>query len=565
MGRTNRKSGLALTPTVFGALHKALVMKLKEHYGVSPETLMDYQLYGYNYYDEEAPSIKKLILDKTGKWVNGKYLYNKHREWKNGANPIRMTREFVYIYFNTLGHRNVNEFLKNSSLSDKEIAEQIGLEKPAETVPEIEYYVGYYTGEIGEIINNRLTLFETNLKVIWEMVYWEKENTYSEYYYEGRIQYQQNGMSLIFNSADNPLDRSMFIGIFCDRQIKIKPFLVGGYCGYDKNRDTVMGEIVFQRVATKEEQYQLSFEKKIDPIISQYIGCRRWTATSKHLQRLTDLSASSKYAHVIEKFVGEYSGIFTAIENGAYPLELSIKDSAGNSTLNLAGYPMYKGFFLVHESGQLLLGRFVNTSTNAPLFISLEVLQAAEHVHQGDLMGVSRFDKSFSGKVFISNNTETVQQFPKYRSSELTSDEIRKLPNNILSNLKTSFKESKLTKHFAKEDVPVAKAHLKHLKGTYKVVHKDVAHKKTEALLALHENGSSTLTAGHLVYKGQAMICEGWVLSIYFSNCNGLPHCGQIMCKVGRKPKKDLDRMDAKWFFLDENFEAKTSQIAIIP
>lgn len=110
MRRNNRKSGLRLTPAVFGALHKALITELRKEYGVAPETLVDYQLYGFNYYDENLPSIKKLILDRTGKWVNGKYIYNKYREWKKGVTPIQFTRDFVFLYFKTLGFTDVNDF-----------------------------------------------------------------------------------------------------------------------------------------------------------------------------------------------------------------------------------------------------------------------------------------------------------------------------------------------------------------------------------------------------------------------------------------------------------------------
>ena len=85
------------------------------------------------------------------------------------------------------------------------------------------------------------------------LIYWEEDDDYSEYTYRGSILFQQNGMSLVFKNNDTLLDRSQFIGIFCERQIKVKPFLLGTISGYDRDRRPVVGEIIFQRVNSEEE------------------------------------------------------------------------------------------------------------------------------------------------------------------------------------------------------------------------------------------------------------------------------------------------------------------------
>ncbi|MEM6628973.1 MAG: hypothetical protein AAF694_04845 [Bacteroidota bacterium] len=564
-GRTNRRSGLSLTPIVFGALHKDLIKALEEFYEVSPETLLDYQLYGFNYYDEELPSIKKLIWEKTGKWVNGKYLYNKYREWQKGNTPIRFTREFVFIYFQALGYKDIKDFLDHSSLSDKTLEEQSNLEKPTTLIPQNEYFVGYYIGEENQIIHTRLTLSDQNLGAHWVLAYWEKESEYSEYHYRGHIKYQQNGMSLIFTNDDSEIDRSLFIAVYWERNLKYKYILAGAYVGYDRNRQPAIGEVVFQRVESEEEQLDSLKRKKVDPIIAQHIAGRRWIITSKMPQTLSDLSYKSKFAHTIEEFIDTFRGVFVSIEYGVFVMEIEIRDNAGNSILRVAGHPIYKGVLQVQASGQMLIGRFFNDTTKAPLFMSLQVLPIRAYIFAGDLLGISRFDKSFCGKIYISRQEGITNELPSYRSSELLLDEIKGLPQSILYDLSDIFNSSKIGKDFLAENRTTTLEDKLHLAGGYRVKYRGVEGKDRVAQLTLTEQYEAMLQDGHLVYRGSAMLCEGDVLSIYFTECNGIPHCGQIIGKIGRKTRSELSSLNVKWLYLDDDFTPQVRLTAMIP
>lgn len=565
MSRTNRKSGLSLTPSVFGALHKALIRALKEEYQIAPATLMDYQLYGFNYYDEHLPSIKKLILDKTGKWVNGKYLYNKYREWKKGTSPIQFTREFVFIYFQTLGHRDVKEFLQHSSLSELVIAEQLSLEKPVAINLQDEYYVGYYQGEEGNVIYCQLILSEQSEKAQIILVYWEKEDEFSEYLYEGTILYQQHGMALLFKNEDTILDRSQFIGIYAERQIKVKPFLLGTISGFDRDRQPVVGAVLFERVASLVELKAITSKKRsVDPIIAQYLSGRRWIIPSKMPQSLADLSPESRFAFLVEDFVNLYKGIFVALENGVFIFELTIHDTVGNATLRIAGHPIYTGNFKVQASGQLLIGQFTNLTTSAPLFMSIEVLPIRTNVFTGDLLGVSRFDKSFSGKIYLTNDLAIHQALPKYRASELSPMEIQNLPDILVADLTDIFKNNKLEKFFQLQPTPTTTSYLSHLVGVYQVSSPTTNEPEDNFQLAIQENGKTLLSNEYLTYEGTAMLSEGGILSIYFTKCNGISNCGQIMGRVGRKNKTPLKQFEASWQFIDDDYEVQVQKIRFV-
>lgn len=561
MNRINRKSGLLLSPTVFKALHEALITALKENYRVSPETLVDYQVYGFNDYDENAPSIKKMILDRTGKWVNGKYLYNKYREWKKGVSPIKLNREFVFIYFTSLGYKDAKDFIISKSFSEGVMSEQINLEKTITAVFENEYYVGYYIGEEENIIVTRLTLFQATRKVRFSLAYWEKEDAYSEYVYDGTILYQKNGLSLLFKNEDNDLDRSQLINIFCEPYQKIKPILVGAYSGYDRNRQPVIGEIIFQRVNSVEEQKAIIRKKEVNSIIAQYLSGKRWKSLGKTLQNITNLSPESKFVGIIDDFIQTYRGIFVSIEEGVFLIELDIQNNLGNAVFSIAGHPLYKGIIKVQTSGQLLIGRFTNTTTQAPLFISIEVLPMSEGLFSGSMMGISRFDKSFSGKLYLSHEQSIKKQLPKYRGSELTPVEIKNLPDEILDNLSKIIKNNRLEKYYQFTQEDLSSNYLHHLVGNYEVIPQG----KQPKILTIKKDGKSRLSDKHLIYSGKAMLCEGGFLSIYFTNCNGIPHCGQIMGKVGRMSINELKEIKANWLYLDEMYNQQIIEVILIP
>lgn len=557
-----QQKGLKLTIQVFEELHKNLIKEFRSFYQISPETLVDYQLYGFNQYDEQLPSIRKLIFEKTGKWVNGKYLYNKYREYKNNKKTIRFTREFVFIYFQTLGFTNLNDFLENSSLTEIDIQIQLNIDKSTvPNTPEQEYYVGYFVGEEGKVISTRLTLSESKQKAEWVMIYWEEENTFSEYFYEGIIRYQQSGMSFIFNNEDTLLDRNMFVAISCERQLKIKPFLVGVAAGYDRDRQPVIVEVLFQRNSSIEEQQKIIESKKLDPVIAQYLSAKRWIVKNKNPQSLFDLSVASKFANLIESFITAYQGVFLSDAGAFFSIEMSIKNAEGNTFLNILGNS-YEGVFKVHDSGQLMVGHFRNSITQTPLFISLGLLPIKNKLYVGDLLGVSLTGTSFIGKLYVSNNPEINSQIPLYRNYQLDSQEVKSLPMEILNHLRNN--ANTMSKLFSENQEEVLNnSMVAYMEGSYSFLFLDEQQRKKLGVLQINTNGSCHLQINHLLYEGEARICEGAVLSIYFTFCNHIPHCGQIMGRIGRKTKAELTWFGATWLYLDEDFREKTKKVMI--
>lgn len=283
-----RKSGLLLSPGIFESLYNELLHKFEEKYDISAENLMDYQLFGYGNYDHSKPNLKQFILDETQIAVNGKYLYNKYLEWGKGKSPIKFTREFNYVYFNAIGYNNISDFLKNTKISPDDIKEQesVTLYKKAKNADE--YYVGYNQNEEGEVSKSKLILSKRNQKIKWILGYWEN-GVLSEYAYPGEIRYQENGMSFFCENSKNELDRSLFVAFYFDRRVKILPYLIGSYAGYDRDRKPVTGEVLFQRINDKQKMQEIFADKSIDPRIKEFILGRRWPTHGTLPQTLNDL------------------------------------------------------------------------------------------------------------------------------------------------------------------------------------------------------------------------------------------------------------------------------------
>ncbi|MEM6768239.1 MAG: hypothetical protein AAF655_25100 [Bacteroidota bacterium] len=563
MRNHNRKSGLELLPEVFRALHQAILTEFRNEYQISPETLLDYQLYGFNNYDENLPSVKQLILDRTGKWVNGKYLYNKYREYKKGASPIRFTREFVFVYFKTLGFSSVNEFLSESSLSKVAINEQLNQGKPIEVNEEPDYYVGYYIGEEGKIIGTRLTVLAHLRKVVFCLYYWEREDEVSEYVYEGTLHYQPYGMSFFFNSSDNPLARSMHMAMFCENQTIIKPYLISAYSGYDRDRNPVLGEIILERV--EDEETQMKMVKKLDvhPIIAQHLSGKRWVIDGKTPQNLVDFSPASAFASIIESFISSYRGVFISLENGTFVMELNILDKLGDATLHIAGHPLYRGSFAVQASGQLLVGRFKNIATHSPIFMTIQVVPSRGKLFQGDLLGVSRFDKSFTGRLYLSHDETFHEKIPSYRGSQLTDAEISSLPEEILQDIVPILKNNTLEKNILKKDPRKDHSPLRFVKGEYSFM-LSMNSQEVEGSLRISARGKAQMNIHDFRYEGKATVCEGMVLSVYFHSCNGISHCAHLIGKLVRKGVEIEKSFPATLTLLDEQYRPQNYEISLV-
>jgi len=237
-------------------------------------------------------------------------------------------------------------------------------------------------------------------------------------------------------------------------------------------------------------------------------------------------------------------------------------DNIGNSTLRVAGHPIYRGTTKVQASGLLLIGTLENSLTQSPLFISIEGHQLNSDIYNGNLMVVSSFDKSVTGKIYLSKRSKITDNLPPHKGIKLTIDEINLLPELIRSNLYLAGFKS----HRENKVAPVMGSrqsrYLKHVIGSYNVQYSNQKNQTISGTLHISEDGSSSLDIEYRHYEGIGTICEGSILSIYFGVCDGIPHCSHIMSKVNKMRENTLS-ISAGWFHLDEHYNWKLSDLTL--
>ncbi|MFV0247655.1 MAG: hypothetical protein ACK5H1_01660 [Tenacibaculum sp.] len=558
--QVSSKKELLLTPNFFSVLLSELLDLLQKEYNINSSSLLDYQLYGFGNYEESLPSIKKLITLKTNIVVNGKYLYNKFREFRKGKRIIKFNREYSFVYFQTLGYLDIYDFIEKSTLNGDKKKEQLDLYKAELSTEKDTYYIGYYLGENGIVISTKLILSEAMAKAIWVLAYWELPDKQSTYVYNGDITYQENNMSLHFKSSESHMNRSAFIALSCDERVKIKHFLRGGYCGYDWNGNPVLGEIIFQRVESKEEQDEYLLSKKINPVIFQYISGKRWVIPSKLVYSVYDLSTKSKFAHHIENYINNYNVFYVSVFDGIHKMTLSIVNNLGNATLTIGGSSAYKGVFKVLQNGQLFIGKFKNINSNLPIYIFFNTSAIHKHTYTGNLLGVSNHHKYLCGKAYFfagNNDKRSLSKVSKLRLKNTS-----EIPKLVLTDFNNALKNNPVKGFLTEISQAKNNYYYKYLIGDYNILFYNSEKQRAKALLKIKTNSEVELIYEHLYYKGIYSISEGAILSIYLSSCNDIPHCGHIMCKINRTSANKIYK--GSWHCLDKDFYPQLIKVSIV-
>ncbi|MGQ1783895.1 hypothetical protein [Saccharicrinis sp. GN24d3] len=121
-----------------------------------------FQLYGYGSFDESKPSLKTDFEEIGSEVINGKYMYDKYREFEKGRTAIKLYDYYKSIILLYIGFEDFQKFLDKYKLTDEENKKQLSLisgDKANLTY----YYIIYYFGEDERIIKGK-TIISNNWK-----------------------------------------------------------------------------------------------------------------------------------------------------------------------------------------------------------------------------------------------------------------------------------------------------------------------------------------------------------------------------------------------------------------
>ncbi|HAY3535758.1 hypothetical protein [Elizabethkingia anophelis] len=401
------KKGVQVSNDFLLALHKELIEIFSSHYSVEIKTLTVFQLYGFENYEEELPSLKKLIIEKTGKWINGKYLYNKKREIEKGTNKlVNLRRDYLSLLISTIGYKDYNDFLKSSPYitTDARLLEETN--KSSSEVVETLYYIGYYVEDRQYYIRSKFTIYEMKT-ALWEILYWERDNEPTFYSYYGKcVPIGDITLSFYFNNENSSLNKECFINLFYGNKMQNKPILLGAYCGFNRHNNPVIGKIIFEQAIDIKMQEEKVLRRDINPIFYNYLYSQRIVIDNILPYNESDLLNSSNGAEIMSFLKGEYYGFYCEKNNYLVPIIFQIINDLGELKLQINNKP-FQGIGRISRIENFLISEF-SEKINSYSQFSIQIQPLEKDLFMGHML-VYIGANVLNGKVLLWKNNDELK------------------------------------------------------------------------------------------------------------------------------------------------------------
>jgi hypothetical protein len=329
--------GIELSHNFYIGLHKELLDKFSKHNSIKLKTLTVFQLYGFGNYEEELPNLKTFITQKTGKWINGKYLYNKRREIEaSHKTKIKIKKDYLSILITAAGYKDYNDYVQNSSYISQDVREvEQGILEGSIKDDQVLYYVGYYVEDRQYYIKSKFTIYQMK-SASWEILYWEQEQQPTLYTYFGKcVPTGDSALSFYFSKEDSSLNKECFVNLFYGNNMNNKPVLLGAYCGFERSNNPVIGKLIFEEVADAEAQNEKVRSDEINPIFHNYLYSQRLVVDGILPHRNSDLAVSINRLEIINFLIGTYSGYYLDRNEYLIPISFQVLNELGEIKLKI--------------------------------------------------------------------------------------------------------------------------------------------------------------------------------------------------------------------------------------
>lgn len=402
--------GIQLSNGFIIGLHRELLVDFSKHYAVEIKTLTVFQLYGFGNYDEKKPNLKGFIVEKTNKWINGKYLYNKIREIEKGNSEyIKMRRDYLSLLIITAGHDNYKEYLQDSHyISDaiREI-EREHIEEDSNTENTL-YYIGYYVEDQQYFVKSKFTIHKMKTAT-WEILYWERNSKPILYTYFGKcVPTGESALSFYFSKENSSLNKECFVNLFYGNNMQSKPVLLGAYCGFNRNNSPVIGKLIFEQVNDKETQDEKVKSEDINPIFHHYLYSERMEVESILPHKDSDLSLSVNRLQIVNFLVGDYFGFYLDENNYLIPIQFKVLNKLGELTLKINNNS-FKGIGRINKTENYLIAEFSEKDNSYSQF-SIQVKPLERDLFLGHMLVYSGAN-ILNGRVLLWKEHKILKKF----------------------------------------------------------------------------------------------------------------------------------------------------------
>jgi len=425
--------GIELSHNFYIGLHKELLDIFSKHNSIELKTLTVFQLYGFGNYEEELPNLKSFITKKTGKWISGKYLYNKIREIEaSHKTKIKIRREYLAILITTAGYKNYNDYVQNSSYISQDVREvEQGILEGSIKDDQVLYYVAYYVEDRRYYIKSKFTIYQMK-SASWEILYWERNHQPTLYTYFGKcVPTGDSALSFYFSKEDSNLNKECFINLFYGNNMNNKPVLLGAYCGFDRSNNPVIGKLIFEEVANAEVQNEKVRNDEINPIFHHYLYSERLVVDGILPHRNSDLEVSINRLEIINFLIGRYTGYYLDSNEYLIPISFQVINELGEIKLKI-NTTNFEGIGRLSKTDNYLISEFNEKNQTSYSQFSLQVQPLEKNLFIGYTL-VYTGTNAINGKVLlwkengeVLNNEDKVNRF--YLSkSDLEPEKVEKI------------------------------------------------------------------------------------------------------------------------------------------
>lgn len=365
--------GVKISTGLLLTLHHELLTAFSKHYSVEIKTLTVFQLYGFGQYHEGIPTLRGFIAEKTGQWINGKYLYNKVRETeKESIKFVKLRGDYLSILILTAGYEDYNDYINDSQFISAEVRkEEESTLNVVSNESEAIYYVAYYVEDRQYYIKSKFTIYKMKT-ASWEILYWENNYEPIFYTYFGKcIPTGESALSFYFNQENSSLNKECFVNLFYGNKMQTKPILLGAYCGFDRNNNPVIGKLVFEQVETAAEQNDKVRSKEINPIFHQYLYSKRMEVDGILPHKDSDLAMSTNRRSIVNFLIGNYLGFYLDQNNYLIPVSFNVINELGELNLKINN-TSFNGLGRVSRTENFLIAEF-NEKDNSFSQFSIQV------------------------------------------------------------------------------------------------------------------------------------------------------------------------------------------------
>ncbi|MBT2160176.1 hypothetical protein [Zobellia barbeyronii] len=302
--------GLPLTAAYFEIFLDELEETFKKKHGIK-EIPKSMQFYGYGNYDSERPNLKEDLEHIGSDFINGKYLYDKVRDFRKGKPIIKLNQYYKSVLLLYLGYDSVESFLDENRLEGLKEKKQHALLYD-ETANKTYYYLNYYSGEDDIILKGETTVSNNWKKIKHTYVYPQEDGSTKEHYNFGNIIRREDTLHI---SSKTLLDGKLvegaseiyYIGHSEPSNVK---YLIGTYCTFDIYTNTVAGQSILERCESKEDMEEKSKDPHIPPYIAMEVRNKRIVNKSIVPKHFLEISDESPYASIYESLAGSYTLTF---------------------------------------------------------------------------------------------------------------------------------------------------------------------------------------------------------------------------------------------------------------